>query len=93
MNKMIKCIAECGLNWNTFDEAVQYAEKMKEIGVNIIKYQWVENPDLPQMNQGEWIQDLIADYKKQLHEKKINLDDDYIKFIRGDPGSFPLVRL
>lgn len=51
---MIKCIAECGLNWNTFDEAVQYAEKMKEIGVNIIKYQWVENPDLPQMNQGEW---------------------------------------
>lgn len=33
-------------------------------------------------NKGEWIQNLIADYKKDLREKKINLDDDYIKFIR-----------
>ena len=33
-------------------------------------------------NKGEWIQSLIADYKKDLNEKKINLDDDYIKFIR-----------
>jgi predicted helicase len=33
-------------------------------------------------NKGEWIQNLIADYKKDLKEKKINLDDDYIKFIR-----------
>ena len=33
-------------------------------------------------NKSEWIQNLIADYKKDLHERKINLDDDYIKFIR-----------
>jgi hypothetical protein len=33
-------------------------------------------------NKGEWIQNLITDYKKDLNEKKINLDDDYIKFIR-----------
>ena len=33
-------------------------------------------------NRGEWIQNLIADYKKELNEKKTNLDDDYIKFIR-----------
>ncbi len=33
-------------------------------------------------NKGKWIQDLIADYKKDLNEKKLNLDDDYIKFIR-----------
>ncbi|MFZ4592505.1 MAG: type ISP restriction/modification enzyme, partial [Ignavibacteria bacterium] len=33
-------------------------------------------------NKSEWIQNLIADYKKDLNEKKINLDDDYIKFIR-----------
>ena len=33
-------------------------------------------------NKGEWIQNLISDYKKNLNEKKINLDDDYIKFIR-----------
>ncbi len=33
-------------------------------------------------NKGEWIQNLIKDYKKDLHEKKLNLDDDYIKFVR-----------
>lgn len=33
-------------------------------------------------NKGEWIQSLIRDYKKDLNERKINLDDDYIKFIR-----------
>src|SRR3990167_6469898 len=33
-------------------------------------------------NKGEWIQSLIKDYKKGLGERKINLDDDYIKFIR-----------
>ncbi|MFA7327188.1 MAG: type ISP restriction/modification enzyme [Candidatus Kapaibacterium sp.] len=33
-------------------------------------------------NKGEWIQNLIKDYKKDLNERKINLDDDYIKFIR-----------
>jgi predicted helicase len=34
-------------------------------------------------NKGEWIQNLLADYKKDLNEKNINpLSDDYIKFIR-----------
>ena len=33
-------------------------------------------------NKGEWIQNLIEDYKRNLNERKINLDDDYIKFIR-----------
>ena len=33
-------------------------------------------------NKSDFIQDLIADYKKDLKERKINLDDDYIKFIR-----------
>ena len=33
-------------------------------------------------NKDEWIQNLIKDYKKDLGERKINLDDDYIKFIR-----------
>jgi predicted helicase len=28
-------------------------------------------------NKGEWIQNLIKDYKKDLNERKINLDDDY----------------
>jgi len=33
-------------------------------------------------NRGRWIQALIEDYKEDLNEKKLNLDDDYIKFIR-----------
>ena len=33
-------------------------------------------------NKGEWISELIEDYKKDLNEKKLNLDDDFIKFIR-----------
>jgi len=33
-------------------------------------------------NKNDWIQNLITDYKKNLNERKINLDDDYIKFIR-----------
>jgi hypothetical protein len=33
-------------------------------------------------NKGEWIQNLLREYKKDLNERKINLDDDYIKFLR-----------
>lgn len=36
-------------------------------------------------NKGDdfkWIETLLKDYKKGLNERKINLDDDYIKFIR-----------
>ena len=33
-------------------------------------------------NKSAWIENLIADYKLNLKERKINLDDDYIKFIR-----------
>ena len=33
-------------------------------------------------NKSAWIENLIKDYKKGLNERKINLDDDYIKFIR-----------
>lgn len=44
----------------------------------------VGNPpySISSSNKGEWIRNLISDYKKDLNEKKINLDDDYIKFIR-----------
>ena len=34
------------------------------------------------MNQSKWILDLLEDYKKDLNEKKLNLRNDYIKFIR-----------
>lgn len=44
----------------------------------------VGNPpyNVSSSNKGKWIQDLIKVYKQELDEKKINLDDDYIKFIR-----------
>ncbi|MCK4347778.1 MAG: N-6 DNA methylase, partial [Thermoplasmatales archaeon] len=34
------------------------------------------------LNRNAWILRLLADYKKDLNEKKINIDDDYIKFLR-----------
>ncbi len=34
------------------------------------------------LNRGEWIDTILDDYKQDLNEKKLNLDDDYIKFIR-----------
>jgi len=34
------------------------------------------------LNRGEWIDTLLEDYKHGLHEKKLNIDDNYIKFIK-----------
>jgi predicted helicase len=34
------------------------------------------------MNRNPWILGLLDDYKRGLNEKKLNLDDDFIKFIR-----------
>ncbi|MFQ5981344.1 MAG: type ISP restriction/modification enzyme [Candidatus Heimdallarchaeota archaeon] len=33
-------------------------------------------------NKGPWIKRLIEPYKRNINEKKVNLDDDFIKFIR-----------
>ena len=33
-------------------------------------------------NKGEWISKKLEDYKKGLDERHLNLDDDYVKFIR-----------
>ena len=40
------------------------------------------NASIDENGDRTWIGNLIADYKKNLNERKINLDDDYIKFIR-----------
>ncbi len=40
------------------------------------------NASIDSSGKKTWIGNLIADYKKDLNERKINLDDDYIKFIR-----------
>jgi type I restriction-modification system DNA methylase subunit len=71
----------------SFGLAESIAEESKE--AEVIKNKTpimvvVGNPpySVSSSNKGKWILDLIKDYKKNLHERKTNLDDDYIKFIR-----------
>lgn len=56
---------------------------------NVIKRDYpvmvmIGNPpySVSSQNKGEWISTLVSDYKKGLNERKINIEDDYIKFIR-----------
>ncbi|MCA9360115.1 N-6 DNA methylase, partial [Candidatus Kaiserbacteria bacterium] len=70
-----------------FGLAQSIANESKEAGVIKNDTQVmvvVGNPpySVSSSNKGEWIQEQIKVYKKDLNEKKINLDDDYIKFIR-----------
>jgi predicted helicase len=62
------------------DEAIEASKVKRDAPVMVV----MGNPpySVSTQNKGEWIQNLIADYKTGLHEKKLNLDDDYIKFIR-----------
>ncbi|MBU4205156.1 hypothetical protein KKH26_03225 [Patescibacteria group bacterium] len=62
-------------------EEAREADKIKsEIPIMVI----IGNPpySISSQNKGKWILKLIKDYKAGLGERKINLDDDYIKFIR-----------
>ena len=66
---------------NSIAEEAKEADRIKtQTPVMVV----VGNPpySVSSSNKGKWILDLIKDYKKDLNEKKINLDDDYIKFIR-----------
>jgi predicted helicase len=62
------------------DEADQANAVKRDTPVMVV----MGNPpyNVSSSNKGDWIQNLIRDYKKDLNERKINLDDDYIKFIR-----------
>jgi hypothetical protein len=63
------------------DEANAAAEIKRDLPIMVV----LGNPpyaNFGRMNKGKWITGLLKDYKKDLHEKKLNLDDDYIKFIR-----------
>ena len=62
-------------------EEAKEADKIKrEIPIMVV----IGNPpySISSQNKGKWILQLIKDYKTGLGERKINLDDDYIKFIR-----------
>src|SRR3989338_6510947 len=79
--------AETQPNLLSFGLAESIAEEAKEATVvkNTTPIMVVlGNPpySISSSNKGEWIQNLIKVYKAGLGEKKINLDDDYIKFLR-----------
>jgi len=85
-NSLEKAIGQ-GELFTAFGLAESIAEESKEAAV--IKNETpimvvIGNPpySISSSNKGEWILDLIKEYKKNLGEKKINIDDDYIKFIR-----------
>jgi predicted helicase len=62
-------------------EEAKEADKIKnETPIMVV----IGNPpySISSQNKGKWILQLIKDYKTGLGERKINLDDDYIKFIR-----------
>lgn len=69
-----------GLGKAVAEESAQAARIKEEMPIMAV----VGNPpyNVSSQNRGAWITDLIKDYKEGLNEKKINLDDDYIKFIR-----------
>ncbi len=63
------------------DEANEAAKIKQEKPVMVV----LGNPpynNFGQTNRGQWILDQLKEYKRDLDEKKINLDDDFIKFIR-----------
>lgn len=61
-------------------ESVEANKVKKNNGVNVV----IGNPPYSSSssNKGEWIMNLLGSYKEGVVEKKLNLDDDYIKFIR-----------
>jgi len=68
-----------------FDSIPQESESAREVKKNVPILAIVGNPpysNFGRMNRGEWILNLLKDYKKGLKERKINIDDDFIKFIR-----------
>ncbi|EKE13609.1 MAG: hypothetical protein ACD_12C00889G0003 [uncultured bacterium] len=68
-----------------FSSITEESEKARKIKKEVPILAIVGNPpysNFGQMNTGVWIMKLSEDYKINLNEKKINIDDDYIKFIR-----------
>lgn len=62
-------------------EAEEANRVKMDVPINVV----IGNPpysNFGMLNKGQWILALLDDYKKGLNEKKINLDDDFIKFMR-----------
>jgi len=70
-----------GLGKAITEESNQANKVKNELPIMVV----MGNPpySVSSQNKGEWIQDLIKEYKKDLNERNIQpLSDDYIKFIR-----------
>lgn len=69
-----------GLGKAITEESNQANRVKNELPIMVV----IGNPpyNVSSQNKGEHISELIKEYKKDLNERKINLDDDYIKFIR-----------
>jgi predicted helicase len=78
--RQIDLLSDFGLSEVVAHEAQEAAIIKQEQPIMVI----VGNPpySISSTNKSKFILYLIKDYKKDLHERKINLDDDYIKFIR-----------
>ncbi len=61
-------------------ESIEANGAKRNVGINVI----IGNPpyNVSSTNKNKWITDLLAEYKRDLTERKLNLDDDYIKFLR-----------
>jgi predicted helicase len=62
------------------EEAKAASKVKKELPIMVV----IGNPpySISSQNRSEWILKLLDDYKEGLHEKKLNIDDDFIKFIK-----------
>lgn len=69
-----------GLAESIAEEAKEAMKVKNETPIMVV----IGNPpySVSSSNKGEWIQEKIKVYKAGLGERKINLDDDYIKFLR-----------
>ena len=72
--------AALGLSSSIAEEAREAGFIKRDTPIMVV----IGNPpySVSSSNKSAWIQDLIRPYKEGLGERKINLDDDYIKFIR-----------
>jgi predicted helicase len=79
-NRQTNIFAQLGLQDAISNESISASEIKKDYPIMCV----IGNPPyaISSSNKGEWIQEKLEDYKKGLNEKKINIDDDYIKFIR-----------
>jgi hypothetical protein len=69
------------LGWYISQEASEAAQVKKNFPIMVV----LGNPpysNFGMLNKNNWILGLLEDYKTGLNERKINLDDDFIKFIR-----------